>query len=54
VQSRLLGAIEQFSGRLTVCPLLFTYVPLFVQFDLLGSGLALVVAVESALEGEVD
>jgi hypothetical protein len=25
------GALEQFSGRFTVCPFLFTYVPLFVQ-----------------------
>jgi hypothetical protein len=25
------GALEQVSGRFTVCPLLFTYVPLSVQ-----------------------
>jgi len=37
------GAVEQFSGRLTVCLLLFRYVPLSVQ---LGFALAPVVGLE--------
>jgi len=42
------GAAEQFSGRLTVCPLLFTYLPLSVHFGGCGFGCVGEVCADSA------